>query len=143
GSSPSTSGASSAGTTAMGPELAKPTSSAPRLEVVEAPVPHVVAAPSAERPVEIVYVIGGAGSGRPIFGVALGNCPGYFYGGELDAWLRLGGIPTTVSGRPAAGEFWEGVRGDLAGYADLTTEANVRLLDERSTGLLRPDRIWR
>jgi hypothetical protein len=79
----------------------------------------------------------GAGrSGSTILGVALGNCDGVFYAGELDKWLGRSGVS------PLAGEqrarFWTTVR-DGVDAADLFGGATRCL--ERSAALLRP-RCW-
>jgi Sulfotransferase family len=82
----------------------------------------------------VVYVMGAGHSGSTILGVALGNCAGFFYAGEVDEWLLKG------SGRWAGEErtrFWEAVRVELGDAAEsLQGEAVNRLL-ERSSAIFR------
>jgi hypothetical protein len=58
--------------------------------------------------VRVLYLMGAGRSGSTILGVALGNCEGVFYAGELDKWLARRGEP------PLEGEererFWAVVR---------------------------------
>ena len=81
----------------------------------------------------------GAGrSGSTILGVALGNCEGIFYAGELDKWLMRSGEPA-LSGSERE-QFWARVRArvnasDLFGY-------RARAL-ERSSALLSPAKTRR
>jgi hypothetical protein len=83
----------------------------------------------------------GAGrSGSTILGVALGNCDGVFYAGELDAWLRANGEPAYA--KPETQAFWAAVRRRLRGYQDLVGEDCLRCL-EHSTALVRPARWGR
>lgn len=96
-----------------------------------------MSAPNAQRRPTVVYVMGAGRSGSTILGVALGNCEGVFFAGELDKWLgRHGRSPLGGQERE---RFWEQVRArvdaeDMYGYAS-------RCL-ERSSSLLRP-RCWR
>lgn len=84
---------------------------------------------SAERdPTEVpkvLYVMGAGRSGSTILGIALGNCEGVFYGGELDKWLRRAGEP------PLGGEererFWGQVREQLDVGPELRGKAARRL----------------
>ena len=79
----------------------------------------------------------GAGrSGSSILGVALGNCDGVFYAGELDKWLPRSGR-TPVPGEERE-RFWEQVREQVD--ADGVTGGRVRVL-ERSSQLLDPRRV--
>ncbi len=57
---------------------------------------------------KVVYVMGAGHSGSTILGVALGNCEGCFYAGELDNWLIRSGTP--VLGGAERVEFWDSVR---------------------------------
>jgi sulfotransferase family protein len=61
---------------------------------------------------KVIYIMGAARSGSTIVGVALGNCLGAFYAGELDLYPALGGTPTAPGERRA--EFWSRVRRQLA-----------------------------
>ncbi len=61
----------------------------------------------APRP-KVVYVLGAGRSGSTILGVALGNCDGVFFAGELDKWLTESGRPTLDD--PERARFWGGVR---------------------------------
>jgi hypothetical protein len=85
----------------------------------------------------VIYVMGAGHSGSTILGVALGNCEGMFYAGEVDEWLLKG------SGR-WGGErrtrFWEAVRAEVGDAADGLFGDGVNRLIERSSALLRIDR---
>ena len=90
----------------------------------------------APRP-KVISVMGAGRSGSTILGVALGNCAGVFYAGELDKWLMRSGVPPLSGAERAA--FWERVRtaadgSDLYGF-------QARSL-ERSSALFSP-RKWR
>jgi hypothetical protein len=79
----------------------------------------------------------GAGrSGSTILGVALGNCEGVVYAGELDKWLMRSGIPPLQGSERAA--FWEQVR-ELVDASDMFGVHAGAL--ERSSSLLRPARL--
>jgi hypothetical protein len=93
--------------------------------------------PSSGAGPNVIYVMGAGRSGSTILGVALGNCEGVFYAGELDKWLMRSGIPAL--GGDERERFWERVRArveasELFGF-------RARAL-ERSSTLLRP-RKWR
>src|SRR4030088_649892 len=66
----------------------------------------------APRP-RVIYVMGAGRSGRPILGVALGNCENVFYAGELDKWLMRSGVPALGGAERAS--FWERVRSGVDG----------------------------
>lgn len=89
-------------------------------------------------PVRVTYVMGAGHSGSSILGVALGNCEGFFYAGEVEEWLAKGGVPRW--GDPVRARFWEQV-GEQAGEVEpqLRGAAAGRLI-ERSSALLRLDR---
>lgn len=61
----------------------------------------------------VIYVMGAGRSGSTVLGVALGNCEGVFYAGELEAWLRRSGAPN-FSGAERA-RFWSAVRDEVGG----------------------------
>jgi hypothetical protein len=87
----------------------------------------------------VIYVMGAGHSGSSILGVALGNCAGVFYAGEVDEWLLKGG-----AGRWAGAErtrFWDAVRERMDGAADGLFGDAVNRLVERSSALLRIDRV--
>jgi hypothetical protein len=91
---------------------------------------------AAARPT-VIYVMGAGHSGSSILGVALGNCAGVFYAGEVDEWLLKGG-----AGRWAGAErtrFWGAVRERIGGRADDLIGESVNRLVERSSALLRLD----
>ena len=67
---------------------------------------------TAARP-QVVYVMGSGRSGSTILGLALGNCDGVFYAGELDNWLVRSGTP--VLGGLERTRFWSTVRDDVPG----------------------------
>lgn len=94
--------------------------------------------PSPDRP-KVVYVMGAGRSGSTILGVALGNCPGVFYAGELDAWLSRKGVPNF--GGEEREDFWERVGASMNGATALYGN-RVRRDIEHSSGILRR-RPWR
>ncbi len=71
--------------------------------------------PPGGRP-KVVYLMGTARNGSTILGVALGNCEGVFYAGELRGWLEKSGVPTLKGDERA--RFWSAVREQVDG-ADL------------------------
>jgi hypothetical protein len=80
----------------------------------------------------------GAGrSGSTIFGIALGNCAGVFYAGELDAWLVRGGEPQLDDEERT--RFWRAVRDEVEVADDLLGREAQRSL-ERS---IAPFRIYK
>jgi hypothetical protein len=89
---------------------------------------------SIERP-RVAYVMGSGRSGSTILGVALGNCAGIFYAGELDAWLRTSGVPP--QGGAERARFWETVA-DEVGSEEFFGESSWRRLEHS----LSPFRIW-
>ena len=98
------------------------------------------AAPAAggARP-KVVYVMGSGRSGSTILGVALGNCDGVVYAGELDNWLVRSGTP--VLGGLERTRFWSAVRDDVTGASELFGNRAQRYL-ERSFAPFRVHR-WR
>jgi hypothetical protein len=88
-------------------------------------------------PTRVIYVMGAGRSGSTILGVALGNCEGVFYAGELDKWPPRAGVP------PLPGEerarFWARVRGLLD--ADVLLGPDSRSFERSS--LLLSARAWR
>ena len=81
----------------------------------------------------------GAGhSGSTILGVALGNCDGFFYAGELEEWVLTADRP-----RWAASErqrFWSAVKDRVHGAEQLFQGAVANLCIERSSVVFRLDR---
>jgi hypothetical protein len=74
----------------------------------------------------------GAGrSGSTILGVALGNCQGFCFAGELDRWFARSGVPRDGARR---GGFWASVL-ELVGDAGDLFAADTTVL-ERSSSLL-------
>ncbi len=88
---------------------------------------------------KVVYVMGSGRSGSTILGVALGNCEGVFYAGELDNWLVRAGIP--VLGGLERTRFWSTVRDAVPGASELFGNRAQRDL-ERSFAPFRIHR-WR
>jgi hypothetical protein len=89
---------------------------------------------SGTAPVRVIYVMGAGRSGSTILGVALGNCEGVFYAGELDKWLIRGGEPALDG--PERAQFWERVRArvrasDLYGYQACALERSSALFSLR------------
>lgn len=60
---------------------------------------------------QVLYIMGTGRSGSTALGIALGNVPGLFYGGELHSWVLFGGRPK--SERPATVELWSRVAGRM------------------------------
>ena len=85
-----------------------------------------------QRP-RVLYVMGAGRSGSTILGVTLGNCADFFYAGELDKWLPRAGVPQLADVERM--RFWDAVRGELPGAAELFG-GQVRCL-ERSSALFR------
>jgi Sulfotransferase family len=88
---------------------------------------------------KVIYVMGAGRTGSTILGVALGNCEGVFYAGELDAWLRREAVPNF--GGEEREEFWRGIQADVNGAAADLGEEPWELI-EHSSSILRP-RAWR
>jgi hypothetical protein len=57
---------------------------------------------------KVLYVMGAGRSGTTILGVALGNCAGYVFAGELNKWLPRSGVPSYDGVGRAS--FWASVR---------------------------------
>ncbi len=91
-----------------------------------------------EPPKKVVYVMGAGHSGSTILGVALGNCEGFFYAGELEEWLITGDTPRWAL--PDGQRFWSAVRRRVSGAEQLFGSAANRCI-ERSSALLRVD-LW-
>ena len=85
----------------------------------------------------MLYVMGAGRSGSTILGVALGNCKGVFFAGELDRWIARAGVPR--DGRERR-RFWAGVRTKVEQAPELAGGRATVL--ERSSVLLDP-RKWR
>jgi sulfotransferase family protein len=83
---------------------------------------------------KVVYVMGAGRSGSTILGVALGNCEGVFFAGELDRWLARQGVPREGAERE---RFWAQVREQVDYAPEL--EGKTTWL-ERSSGLFDPRR---
>jgi hypothetical protein len=88
----------------------------------------------------VVYIMGPARSGSTLLGVLLENCEGFFYAGELDAWLRNCGKPSYV--RPSTVAFWGRIEQQLVNYRGLCGDLCLRKI-EHSTACLRPSYAWR
>lgn len=61
---------------------------------------------------QVIYIMGAGRSGSTVLGIALGNCEGVFYAGELDNWLVRAGMPQLET--PERVRFWKEVRDALA-----------------------------
>jgi hypothetical protein len=90
--------------------------------------------PSSSRP-QVLYVMGAGRSGSTILGVALGNCDGLFYAGELDKWLPRSGKSPLEGERRA--RFWALVRQRMR-VAEPLVDGRAHWYLERSSALLRP-----
>ncbi len=86
------------------------------------------------KPTGVVYVMGSGHSGSTILGVALGNCRGMFFAGELQRFLGRAGTP--VLGGLERSRFWASVRAALPDAQQLYGNSAHRLL-ERSSAVLR------
>ena len=99
--------------------------------------------PPSSTPLKVLYVMGAGRSGSTILGVALGNCDGVFFAGELDKWLARRGVPRRKDA--ARARFWEAVLARMDGAEDLFGHDAQRCL-ERSSALFRirdwPTRRW-
>jgi hypothetical protein len=89
-------------------------------------------------PLKLVYVMGAGHSGSTILGVALGNCEGFFYAGELEEWLITGDTPRWALREGQ--RFWSAVGQRVSGAEQLFGSAANRCI-ERSSALLRAD-LW-
>lgn len=86
---------------------------------------------------KVIYLMGSGRCGSTILGVALGNCEGMFFVGELDRWLPTNGTP--VLGGSERTRFWKRVRAEVdVDPGMLGPQARDSL--ERSLGPLRVHR---
>jgi hypothetical protein len=80
----------------------------------------------------------GAGhSGSTILGVALGNCEGFVFTGELAEWTLRAGVP--VFGGTERNRFWSGVGARMADASD-AYGSRMRDCVERASAAVRVDR---
>ena len=86
---------------------------------------------------KVIYVMGAGHSGSTILGVALGNCDGVLFAGELDKWFARSGVPRRSGAELAS--FWEAVSRDVGDEQGLFAARTGWL--ERSSALLDP-RKW-
>jgi sulfotransferase family protein len=93
--------------------------------------------PAAPAKPKVIYVMGQGKSGSTILGVALGNCDGVFFAGEMCSWLMTSGRPI-LGGRERT-LFWRGVREQVTGAEELFGGAAFESL-ERGLSPLRIDR---
>jgi hypothetical protein len=103
----------------------------PSTRLHPADVPHDGCA-GAQR-TRVLYIMGAGRSGSTMLGVVLGNVPGVFYAGELDAWLRRSGAPN-FGGRERIA-FWERVRRRVRQPESLFGDAAWQAM-EHSTSVL-------
>ncbi len=87
---------------------------------------------------KVVYVLGAGRSGSTILGVALGNCDGVFFAGELYKWLPRAGAPKLEDAPRVA--FWRSVRERFAPPSDANLASQAHRYLERSSALLHPVR---
>src|SRR5690349_15916974 len=94
---------------------------------------------AAARP-QVIYVMGAGRSGSTTLGIALGNCGGVFYAGELDNWLVRSGVPQVEDEERMC--FWEKVRAELEdlGRASALFGNESQRAIERSVSVLRVNR---
>jgi hypothetical protein len=88
---------------------------------------------------QVLYVMGAGRSGSTILGVALGNCDGLFYAGELDKWLPRSG-KSPLEGDQRA-RFWGLVRRRMS-VAEPLVDGRAHRYLERSSALLRPRSLF-
>jgi Sulfotransferase family len=100
------------------------------------PVPSAAPVGDAPRP-KVLYVMGAGRSGSTILGVALGNCEGVWFAGELNKWLPRRGTPSAPELERE--RFWSEVFTRMDAADLFGGEASLL---ERSSALLRP-RAWR
>jgi hypothetical protein len=94
----------------------------------------------ADKP-KVIYIMGSGRCGSTILGVALGNCEGSFFVGELDRWLPSDGTP--VLGGVERTRFWNGVRARVEAEEELLS-GHTRDTFERALGLVSlRNRRWR
>jgi Sulfotransferase family len=87
---------------------------------------------------KVIYVMGSGRSGSSILGVALGNCDGIFYSGELAKWLWRSGVPFPGSS-PESESFWRAVRDQVDVPHELAGANGSRASHlERTSSLLKP-----
>ncbi|HEX4437408.1 MAG TPA: sulfotransferase [Solirubrobacteraceae bacterium] len=99
--------------------------------------PRAEGSSSPQKP-KVIYVMGQGKSGSTILGVALGNCDGVFFAGELCTWLMNAGTP--VLGGSERTRFWQEVRLKVEGASELFGGRAFNLL-ERSLSAIRVDRF--
>jgi hypothetical protein len=87
---------------------------------------------------KVLYVMGAGRSGSTILGVALGNCDGVVFAGELDKWFAREGTPRRDD--PRLRTFWSQVLDEVGDAQDVFAARTGWL--ERSSALLDP-RKWR
>jgi hypothetical protein len=92
--------------------------------------------PAGAQRIKVVYVLGAGRSGSTILGVALGNCEGVFFAGELNKWLPRSGTPTLDD--PERARFWRTVRAEVPDAERLFGHQTSCL--ERSSTLFEPRR---
>ncbi len=83
---------------------------------------------------KVIYVLGAHRSGSTVLGVALGNCDGVFFAGELHSWLTWKGVPR-VGGEEGA-RLWGAIREDVKG-ADGLYGHDTELYVDRTSALRR------
>lgn len=88
--------------------------------------------------VKLAYVMGAGHSGSTILGIALGNCEGFFYAGELEEWLISARRPRW--GTAARQRFWGAVEERVQGAEELLGGEANRCI-ERSSASFRVD-LW-
>lgn len=79
-----------------------------RLLCVQTHADSAASGPESDVRPKVLYVMGAGRSGTTILGVALGNCAGCFFAGELNKWLPRSGLPSYDGVGRAS--FWTSVR---------------------------------
>lgn len=87
------------------------------------------------RQVKVIYVMGAGRSGSTILGVVLGNFPGFFLAGELDAWLVRSAKPNFGGERRE--RLWAEIAAQVPEGRDLFGPDARRFIDH-SSSVIRP-----
>ncbi len=94
---------------------------------------------SPEAPTTVIYIMGAGHSGSTVLGIALGNCAGFLYAGEVEEWLFRSGAPGM--GGAERTRFWNSVGQAMNGQAAPELFGyEVNRVVERSAAVLRLDR---
>jgi len=79
---------------------------------------------------KVIYVLGAHRSGSTVLGVALGNCEGVFFAGELHSWLTRRGLPSF--GGESGAQLWRAIAEEVPGAEELFGHDTQLYLDRSS-----------